>query len=145
MVDTSTAVPMAPFVEALKPYIDLAVTTLIGCAVTYAATLFRRWTNIKIDDATLSKITTATQTQAGLAVAKAADNLAGHSIDAHSAQVAQGTLFVANALKAELAASGITPDDVAHMIAAEIGKLQTQAPTVVTPTPGFTLVAPKKE
>ena len=132
-----TTIPLAPFVEYVKPYIDALVPIVISAAVAYAATLFRKWTNIKIDDAAVAKITTATLTQAGLAVAKAEDNLAGKSIDAHSPQVAQGTLFIADTLKKELDAAGITPDDVAHLIASKIGELQAQAPTVVAPPAPF--------
>jgi hypothetical protein len=142
VADPSTVIPLAPFVEYVKPYIDALVPVIITAAIGYAATLFRKWTNIKIDDATVAKITAATNMQAGLAVAKAEDNLAGKSIDAHSPEVTQGIGFLADSLKAELAATGITPDDLAHMVAAEIGKLQAQSP--LPATPAFTFAAPKK-
>jgi cytochrome bd-type quinol oxidase subunit 2 len=135
MTDASTVVPLAPFVDTLQPYLTAAATTIIGAAVLYGAALFQRWTGIKIDQANEAALAKAVSTQAGLAIAASATNLAGQSIDAHSSAVASGANYIATNLKPLLAATGRSPDDVAHDIAGAIGLAQAATPTVVATLP----------
>jgi hypothetical protein len=143
MADAST---LAPYIDAIKPVIDQILPYAIAGLVAYAVRILDKVAAKYFDKATADqiaaaaqamsgKITAAAQTQAGILVAKAEDNLAGKSITAHDAQVLDAAAFVVKILKPELDASGLSLDDMAHLIAAEIGKLQAQAPTVVTPAP----------
>jgi cytochrome bd-type quinol oxidase subunit 2 len=132
MVDSSSTVALAPWVEILQPIVTTVVTALIGAAVTYGAYLLQKWTGIKVSQDNQAALEKAVSTQAGLAIAKSATSLAGQSIDARSTSVAEGANYIGKNLKPLLEATGKTPDDVAHDIAAEIGKL-TAAPPVVSP------------
>ena len=129
MTDATTTISLAPFVEVLQPYITAAVTTIVGAAVVYVASLFQKWTGIKVSQNDQTNLQSWISTQAGLAIAKSETNLSGVSIDAHTKIVADAADFVVSKIPDLLKATGKTPDDVAHLIASEIGRLQATAPS----------------
>jgi hypothetical protein len=123
MTDASTAVSAAPFVDILQPYITAVVTTVAGAVVTLAAAAARKYLKISIDQGLVDIARDEAQKQAGLLIAKSATSLATQSIDAHSPEVARATNWAATEIPKVLSDAKITPDDFAHMIAAEVGKL----------------------
>ena len=126
MADPSTAIAAAPFVADLQPYLTALVTAVIGIAVPWGFSLLQRYTGVAISQADQEALSKAAQTQAGIIVAKADGSLAGVSIDAKSPAIATAANWVAVNLPSLLTKAGATPDDVSHMILAEIGKLQAQ-------------------
>jgi len=141
--DPSTTVQLSPFVDALQPYIVSAVTTIIGAAILYGAALLRQYANIKISKGFMDAMTAEADKQAKILIAKASDNLANRSVDAHTPAIAEAANYVANNFPALLKNAGATPDDFAHAIAAQIGEKQvimaagtTAVPPVATPKPG---------
>lgn len=131
MID-ATAVAAAPFVAAAQPYLTAAATAIVGASVTFAARAFSKWTGAQIDAGYVAAIKSAAETEAGKAVAAAADNLATAKIDVGSPSVCNAANAIAGRLPDVLKASGITPDALDHLIAGEIGKLQARM-TAVAP------------
>ncbi len=129
---SNTAVAAAPFIAALQPYLTAAATAIVGGAITLAAAAFRNWTGVQVDAANLAAIRAAAQDEAGKMVASAEDNLATRKIDIGSPMVASAADSIAARLPDELKASGVTPDELDHWIAGEVGKLQARM-TVAAP------------
>jgi len=130
---TDTAVAAAPFVAALQPYLTALATALVGGAVTLFARAFSKWTGVQVDAANFAAIQAAAETEAGKAVAAAADNLATQRITVDSPTVKEAADAIAVRLPDLLKASGVTPDQIDHLIAGEIGRLQATM-TKVDPT-----------
>ena len=130
---TDTAVAAAPFVAALQPYLTALATALVGGAVTLFARAFSKSTGVQVDAANLAAIQAAAETEAGKAVAAAADNLATQRITVDSPTVKEAADAIAVRLPDLLKASGVTPDQIDHLIAGEIGRLQATM-TKVDPT-----------
>src|SRR5208282_4075675 len=121
MTDVSNTIELAPWVAALQPIAVAAGTTLASGLAIWGLSLFQKWTGLKIDQDNQAKFANAISTQAGLAIAASATNLAGESINAHSPAVKVGADYIAANLGHLLEATGQTPDNVAHEIAAAIG------------------------
>jgi hypothetical protein len=124
MTEPATTVAVAPFVAAVQPYLTAAATALVGGAITLAATAFRKFTGFQIDAANLSAIQAAAAIEAGKAVAAASDNLATARINVGSTIVVGAADSIACRMPEVLKAAGVTPDELEHLIAGEIGKLQ---------------------
>jgi hypothetical protein len=135
MTDSSTAVSLAPAVDALQPYITAAVTTIIGVAITYATALLGKYANIKISKGFTDALTAEADKQANILIAKASDNLANKSVDAHTPAVDEAANYVAKHMPDILKNAGASPDDFAHTIAAAIGDKQVTMASGTSPTP----------
>lgn len=133
MTDSATAVAAAPFIAALQPYLTAAATAIVGGAITLAAAAFHKWTGVQVDAANLAAIRAAAQDEAGKMVAAAEDNLASRKIDVDSGMVKEATDSVASRLPEVLKASGVTPDELDHLIAGALGQLQARM--TVAPAP----------
>jgi hypothetical protein len=140
MTDASTAVSAAPFVDILQPYITVVVTAVVGALVSLVAAAARKYLNISIDQSLVDIAKAEAEKQAGILIAKSSTNLATQSIDAHSPVVAQAANWAAREIPKVLSDAKITPDDFAHMIAGEVGKLTAAAPEPsainIAPPPG---------
>lgn len=121
---TDTALSAAPFVAALQPIAQAIVAAVVSGAITIGVALLSKWTGVTVRQSYVAALRRAAQDEAAKAVAAAADNLAKRQIDVRSPIVVSAAKAIANKLPAELKATGIGPEDVANMVAAEIGKLQ---------------------
>jgi hypothetical protein len=126
MTDSTTAVEAAPFVALAEPYFAAIASTAVPVLIGIAVNAFARWTGVKIDAAYQAKIEAAAATEAGKAVAAAADNLSSRQIDVGSKVVADAADKIMDAphLQEAIAATGATPERIAAIVAGEIGKLQ---------------------
>jgi hypothetical protein len=131
MTDTQTAIAAAPFVAAFQPFVTAIATTIVGAAVTFAAAQFAKWTGVALQASYVETLRKAAETEAGAAVAEAADNLAAREIPLASPIVAAAARRIADALPGAMKSAGVTPEGVARLVAGEIGKLQARA----TPAP----------
>ena len=80
----------------------------------------------------------AAQTEAGVLVAEAADNLASKSVAVNSPAVTAAAARIAVALPRAMDAIGMTHEELSRLVAGEIGKLQPQA-TAIPIQPHVTL------
>ena len=128
-----TTAATAPIIAALQPYLTAAATAFVGGVITLAAAVYRKWTGIQIDAANLAAIKAAAETEAGKAVAAAADNLVNARIDVGSPIVTAASDAIARRLPELIKASGITTDDIDLLIAGEIGKLQARMTVATVP------------
>ena len=138
MTDTTTAIAVAPLIDALQPYIVAALGAAITGFIGLAATAFTRWTGIKIDAAYLASVKAAAVNEAQKAVASADASIATAQINVKSPIVkyAVETILGANDrnLQDALAATGASPGLVASLVAGAIGELQAKMVTVTETT-----------
>ncbi len=132
MIDSAIAV--GPIVEALRPTISAVVTAIVGIAVTLGVALLKKWTGVTLQSAYVDSLRQAAQTEAGILVAEAADNLSSRSITVTSPTVAAAAARIAAAMPEVMRAVGKSPDDLGRLIAGEIGRLQAHAAAVSVPT-----------
>ena len=132
MIDSAIAV--GPIVEALRPTISAVVTAIVGVAVTLGVALLKKWTGVTLQSAYVDSLRQAAQTEAGILVAEAADNLSSRSITVTSPTVAAAAARIAAAMPEVMRAVGKSPDDLGRLIAGEIGRLQAHAAAVSVPT-----------
>jgi hypothetical protein len=125
---STTTVAASPWVTLAAPYVNLIVEALVGAAITWGVALFQRWTGRKIQESLVNSIKSAAATEAGVAMAKAENNLAGRSIDVKSPIVAQGVTALQGRIPDILKNAGATPEALSAIVAGEIGKLQASAP-----------------
>ena len=88
MTDASASVSAAPLVADLQPDVSAAVAAVVGGLIALALALLRKLTGIVIQQAFVEQIERAAATEAGKAVAAAADNLANTQINVGSKLVA---------------------------------------------------------
>jgi hypothetical protein len=131
MIDSAIAV--GPIAEALRPTISAVVTAIVGVAVTLGVALLKKWTGVTLQSAYVDSLRQAAQTEAGVLVAEAADNLSSRSITVTSPTVAAAAARIAAAMPEAMKAVGTTPDDIGRLVAGEIGKLQANASAVSVP------------
>lgn len=130
MTDPSTVVALAPIVNPLADYINTAIGTLTGLAVTTVCALAGRYLHVAVSQSFVKAATDEATKQAGILIAKAETSLAAKSIDVHSADVAVAANWAATQIPEVLKKANMTPDDFAHTIVGEIGKLTAEpAPT----------------
>jgi hypothetical protein len=134
---SDTAVAAAPFVAVLQPYLTAIATALVGGAITFGAAAVRKWTGYQIDAANLAAIKAAASTEAGKAVAAADSSFATAKIDVGSNVVQDAAEAIARRMPALIQAAGVSPDEIEHLVAGEIGKLQA-AMVTVPPEPSKT-------
>ena len=133
MIDSAIAV--GPIAEALRPTISAVVTAIVGVAVTLGIGLLKKWTGVTLQSTYVDSLRQAAQTEAGVLVAEAADNLSSRSITVTSPTVAAAAARIAAAMPEAMKAVGTTPDDIGRLVAGEIGKLQAHASAGSVATP----------
>jgi hypothetical protein len=133
MPDSSTVLSAAPAVAALAPIVRALVATIASGAVTFGVALFTRWTGVNVQAAYADTLRRAAQTEAGVLVAEATDNLSSRSITVTSPTVAAAASRIAADLPEAMAAVGMTPEALSRLVAGEIGKLQAQATAIAVP------------
>lgn len=134
MVDSAYTIAAGPIVEALRPMISAIVTAIVGVVMTLGVALLKKWTGVTLQSAYVDSLRQAAQTEAGVLVAEAADNLSSRSITVTSPAVAAAAARIAAAMPEAVRAVGKTPDDLGRLVAGEIGKLQAHAIAVSAPT-----------
>jgi hypothetical protein len=127
MSEASIVVPAGPLVTALAPLLQAVGATVVSGAVTLAVAMFTRWTGVTVQTAYADALRKAAQTEAGVLIAEASDNLASKSIPVTSPAVVAAAERIGAALPEAIEAVGMTPDALARLVAGEIGKLQAQA------------------
>ena len=133
MTDSSTTVSAAPFVAIAAPFINSIVTALVGIAATWFAVQYHRWTGHAMAQADQDKLRQAAQDEAAVIFAGAEAGISATSINVGDPRIVSAANKVAATIPGVLAITGVTSDGVAHMITAELGKMQAQS--TVTPTP----------
>jgi hypothetical protein len=134
MTDSASAIAAAPIVEALRPMISAVVTAIVGVAVTFAVALLKRWTGVTLRSAYVDSLRQAAQTEAGVLVAEAADNLSTRSISVTSPAIAAAAARIAATMPEAVKAVRKTPQDLSRLVAGEVGKLQAHTTTTSVPT-----------
>jgi hypothetical protein len=132
-MDAASTIPAAPIVETLRPIISAVVTTIVGVAVTFGVALLKRWTGVTLRSAYVDSLRQAAQTEAGVLVAEAADNLSSRSITVTSPAIAAAGTRIAAAMPEAVRALGKSPEDIGRLVAGEIGKLQACATAIPVP------------
>jgi len=130
MINTASSIAMGPIVETLRPIISSFVTAMVGVGVTLGVALLKRWSGVTLRSAYVNSLRQAAQTEAGVLVAEAADNLSSRSITITSPGIAAAAARIAAAMPEAAKAAGTTPEDLGRLVAGEIGKLQAHAGAV---------------
>jgi hypothetical protein len=133
MTDSASAIAAGPIVEALRPIISGVVAATVGVAVTFGVALLKRWTGVTLQSTYVDSLRQAAQTEAGVLIAEAADNLSSQSIAVTSPAIAAAAAHIAATMPDAVRAVGKTPDDLSRLVAGEIGKLQAHATTISVP------------
>jgi hypothetical protein len=127
---TEAAIATAPLVAALQPLIVAVVGAVVTGAVSFGVALFSKWTGLQIQASYSDSLRKAAQTEAGVLVAEACDNLSTRSIPVSSPAIATAAAHIETALPEAMTAVGMTPEALCRLVAGEIGKLQAQATTI---------------
>lgn len=136
MADVNS-ISAAPFVAILAPYINVAVTALVGAAVTWFVALVHRWTGRAMADADQAKLRQAAQDAAGLVFANAEAGISSISIHSSDPRIAAAAGKILMLEPAVASLSGFTPAAFAHLVTSALGKLQAQAPAAPTTAPAL--------
>lgn len=134
MTDSASAVAVGPIVDALRPMVSALVTAIVGVAVTFGVALLKKWTGISLKSAYVDSLRQAAQTEAGILVAEAADNLSSRSITVASPAISAAAARIAAAMPEAVRAVGKTQEDLGRLVAGEIGKLQAYATAISVPS-----------
>jgi hypothetical protein len=134
MTEMASAIPVGPIVETLRPIISAAVTAIVGVAVTLGVALLKNWTGVTLQSAYVESLRQAAQTEAGILVAEATDNLSTGSITVTSPGVQAAAARIAAAMPEAVRVVGKTSDDLSRLVAGEIGKLQARATAISVST-----------
>lgn len=131
---------LGPVLAFITPYIDVVVTTAIPLLMAWAAKSFNDWSkahikfaNIQIQQSMIDQIDKAAEREAGVLVAGSETALAGQVFTTSSPVVAFAVNHIASTLQDVFASSGLTKEEVARRVTAEIGKMQSNGPTVAPP------------
>jgi hypothetical protein len=134
MTNTPSVIAIGPIVETLRPIISALVTAIVGVAVTFGVALLKRWTGVTLQSTYVDSLRQAAQTEAGVLVAEASDNLSSRSISITSPAITAAAARIAAAMPEAVRAVGKTPEDLGRLVAGEIGKLQARATAISVPT-----------
>src|SRR6204780_3437255 len=134
MTDSASAIAVGAIVEPLHPIISAVVAATVGVAVTFGVALLKRWTGVTLQSAYVDSLRQAAQTEAGVLVAEAADNLSSRSITVTSPAIVAAAARIATAMPDAVRAVGKTPEDLSRLVAGEIGKRLAHATTISLPT-----------
>ena len=127
------AIAIGPIFDALRPMISAVVTAIVGVAVTFGVALLKRWTGVSLQATYVDSLRRAAQTEAGVLVAEAADNLSSRSITVTSPTIAAAAARIAEAMPEAVRAAGKTQEDLGRLVTGEIGKLQACATAILFP------------
>jgi hypothetical protein len=134
MNDTASVIAAGPIVETLRPILSAFVAAMVGVAVTFGVTLLKKWTGVTLQSTYVDSLRQAAQTEAGVLVAEATDNLSSRSITVTSPVIAAAAARIAAAMPEAVKAVGKTPEDLGRLVAGEVGKLQARATAISVPT-----------
>lgn len=134
MTDSASAIAIGPIFDALRPMISAVVTAIVGVAVTFGVALLKRWTGVSLQATYVDSLRRAAQTEAGVLVAEAADNLSSRSITVTSPTIAAAAARIAEAMPEAVRAAGKTQEDLGRLVTGEIGKLQASATAISVPS-----------
>jgi len=134
MTNTASVIAIGPIVETLRPIITAFVTMIVGAAITFGVALLKRWTGVTLQSTYVDSLRQVAQTEAGVLVAEASDNLSSRSITVTSPAIAAAAARIAAAMPEAVRAVGKTPEDLGRLVAGEIGKLQAHATKISVPT-----------
>lgn len=136
MSDPTATISASSLVADVAPYILSVAGVVIPVLAAMAVAEFKKLTGIQISQAAVAKLDTLAKAGAGAAIAASETNLAGVAIPVGSATVRNAmTRIVADAPKV-LVDAGLSPDNVATLIAGHIGSMQASsaaAPIAVAP------------
>jgi energy-converting hydrogenase Eha subunit C len=124
MSDPATIITGAQAVADISPYINGIVGTIVSAGVTMIAIAAKKYLDVTFSQAALNTVKSLATQYAAKEVFKAEDNLAHATLDTHSALVKTIADQIALDAPKELAALGLTPDDVKDKVAAAFGELQ---------------------
>jgi hypothetical protein len=134
MTNTASIIAVGPIVETLRPIISAFVTAIVGVAVTFGVALLKRWTGVTLQSTYVDSLRQAAQTEAGVLIAEASDNLSSRSITIASPAIAAAAARIAATMPEAVRAVGKTPEDLSRLVAGEIGKLQAHSTAISVPT-----------
>ena len=145
MPDPTMTIALAPLAEAVNPIVNALVSVALGAAGTYAAYLYHRWTGREMAEADRAVLRQAAKDGAGVIFAEAEAGFSSASVKSSDPIVAAAVGKIVAALPAVMAATGVTPDAVAHMVTAEVGRLQSTSPFVAAASTVKASLAPSAE
>lgn len=132
MTDTTTTLDFGPMIQFVAPIAATIASAAITAGIAAGVALLQKWTGLKVSEAQVAAVRTFAQDQAAKAIAMSESNLARQSVTITSPQVIAGVQLAQKVIPELLKATNTTPEHVAGMITAEIGKLQAAPPAVVT-------------
>lgn len=135
----SNTIDVSPIITIIQPIIQIIVEALIGIAVTWFAARAHQWTGRNMADGDKAALENALDTAAGVIFANASAGISAASIHVGDPVVAAQVNRVINTLPKLVAATGATPDSIAHDIVGKLGDLQSRSPT---PSSGLTIAPP---
>jgi hypothetical protein len=124
------AIAAGSLIAPAIPYVATLIGVVVSALGAYIAAQIKRYTGLAVDQAVLAKVERYIEDKAAQEVAAAADNLAHAQISVKSPIVAGLVTKIAAAIPEDLAAAGLTPEAVAHKLAAAFGRLQAAAPKI---------------
>lgn len=131
-MSSTTTIELGPLIQFVAPIAASVASGMISLGVAYGLVLLKRMTGVSVDAAEVAQVRAFANDQAGKAIAASASNLAHESITVASPQVIAGVQLAQSVIPALLKSTGITPEHVAGMITAEIGRLQPTPPPTAT-------------
>jgi hypothetical protein len=123
MSDPSAVVAASSLVVDVAPYAIALIPVLVGWGVAE----IRKHAGINLSAAAVAKLDTFAEAEAGAAIAASATNLAGVAIPVGSEIVAAAAARILAAAPKLLVDAGISPSQVATMVAGHIGALQASS------------------
>lgn len=126
LAQTST-VPVSHLYELLTTFLLPIVSVLAAAIAGWLANLLRVKFGLEIEQKHRDALQTALANAAGLAIAKGKDLLADKSISVGNPAVADAVNYVVAAVPDALKYFGLTPERVAEMVQAKIGKIEAGA------------------
>src|SRR6202020_3529679 len=111
MTNTASVIAIGPIVETFRPIITAFVTMIVGAAITFGVALLKRWTGVTLQSTYVDSLRQAAQTEAGVLVAEASDNLSSRSITVTSPAIAARAARIGTAMPDAVSAVGKAPED----------------------------------
>jgi hypothetical protein len=127
-------ISFAPVINALAPLIASAAVAAITGGLAWLAPKIAQALHIPVQKAALDSITAAAQAEAGAIVAATTSNLAHVSITVSNPVIADAASRIVNAMPDALEKAGVTPSQVATLVAGKLGEIT--APAAAPPAAG---------
>ncbi len=125
----SDTIAVSSVIADLAPYALAMIPVVIGWGVQ----VYTKATNSRVSTDAVNKLDTLAKAEAGALIAASETNLAGQSITVGSGIVADAAVNLVASAPKLLAEAGLSPDQVATMIAGHVGFGQASAPVPVAP------------